>query len=164
MGIVLDANIFCRLARGDDPQHRVVKEAVDCCLSLEHELLSLPQAEREFWVVATRPREKNGLGLSPDEAESHLRTFEIFTTYKADTAQVHECWKRLVLERQISGKDAHDAGYVTAMMAHGCERILTRDADDFRRHTSTLLVLEPTALVNNPRLLLESIRSPGLNR
>lgn len=164
MGIVVDANIFCRLAQSDAPQHPIVREAIDCCLSLGQELITLPQAEREFWVVATRPRERNGLGLTPQEAASHLHTFETFTTYRPDTPPVHECWRRLVLEKQISGKDAHDAGYVAAMIAHGYEHILTLDADDFRRHGGTLIVLEPSAVVEHPRLLLESSRSPGLGR
>ena len=38
------------------------------CLERQEELLIIPQAQREFWVVATRPRQQNGLGMTTVEA------------------------------------------------------------------------------------------------
>ena len=73
MSILVDSNILWRLARSDDPQHEVAKKAVELCLQRREELLITPQAQREFWVVATRPRDKNGLGMSPISANLFYR-------------------------------------------------------------------------------------------
>src|ERR1035441_5104664 len=75
MSILIDSNILCRLARSDDPQHEVAKKAVELCLQRREELLITPQAQREFWVVATRPRDKNGLGMSPISANLFIDLF-----------------------------------------------------------------------------------------
>ncbi len=114
-------------------------------------------------MVATRPRERNGLGFTPQIAAQHLAAFADFATYKPDNSHVHAIWKRLVTEGQISGKDAHDAGYVAAMLAHSLDNLLTLDADDFRRHRGVVGIFTPKELMTNPRLL-EITRSVGLPR
>lgn len=146
MPILVDSNILCRLARSDDPQHQVAREAVEICLQRQEDLLLTPQAQREFWVVATRPREKNGLGLSPSQAAQHLTDFEQFSTFVPDTAAVHQNWRRLVTQHQVSGKDAHDAGFVAAMQVHGVDQILTFNAEDFQRYRGQITILTPEQL------------------
>ena len=90
MALLLDANILCRLARRDDPQHLETREAIEHCLQRQEEFLLIPQGYREFWVVATRPRERNGLGMTPKETAEQLKGFEQFATLKAETPAVHE--------------------------------------------------------------------------
>ena len=146
MPILVDSNILCRLARSDDPQHDVARKAIDFCLQRQEDLLLTPQAQREFWVVATRPRERNGLGLNPSQAAQHLTDFEQFSSFVADTPAVHQNWRRLVTQHQVSGKEAHDAGFVAAMQAHGVTRILTFNAEDFHRYQKQITILTPDAL------------------
>src|ERR1700676_2622580 len=117
MSIIIDSNILCRLARSDDPQHEDAKKAVEICLERKEELLLTPQAQREFWVVATRPAENNGLGMTATEAAKQLKDFEKFSTFHPDTPAVHQNWQHLVVQYQVSGKEAHDAGFVAAMQA-----------------------------------------------
>jgi predicted nucleic acid-binding protein len=156
MALLLDANILCRLARSDDPQHGETRQAIEHCLQRQEELLLIPQAYREFWVVATRPRERNGLGMTPNETAEQLKAFEQFTTFTADTPAVHENWRRLVIQHQVSGKDAHDAGYIAAMQTHSIQRILTFDTADFRRY-------EPHIVVRTPEQI-SSERDQGLEQ
>ena len=146
MSILVDSNILCRLARSDDPQHDVAQKAVELCLQRQEELLLTPQAQREFWVVATRPREKNGLGLSPSQAAQRLTDFEQFSTFVPDTPAVHQNWRRLVAQHQVSGKDAHDAAFVAAMQAHSVSQILTFNAEDFHRYQGQITILTPEQL------------------
>jgi predicted nucleic acid-binding protein len=147
MSIIVDSNILCRLARSDDPQYEVAKKALELCLQRREELLLTPQAQREFWVVATRPRENNGLGLSPSQAAQYLKDFEQFSSLVPDTPAMHQNWQRLVVQHQVSGKDAHDAGFVAAMQAHGVSQILTFNAEDFRRYQQQITILTPEQLL-----------------
>lgn len=151
MAIVLDNNILVRLTDQDDPQHLVARDALTALRAGGEELVLIPQAAREFWVVATRPVEVNGLGRLPDEARAILTGFEQFFTLRADNAEVHENWKTLVAVHKVSGKTAHDAGYVAAMQAHGIASLLTFNGAGFLRYRSEIRILTPNeVLVQRP--------------
>ena len=160
MSIIIDSNILCRLARSDDPQHEESRKAVELCLERKEELLLIPQAQREFWVVATRPREQNGLGMTPAEAAQQLKDFEKFSTFLADTPTVHQNWQRLVVQYQVSGKEAHDTGFVAAMQAHGIGQILTWNAKDFHRYQKEVTILTPDGLLKERNQGLEQQQPP----
>lgn len=147
MEVLVDANVLCRLVRADDPQHSVARRAIDFLIQAGDILVVTPQVEREFWAVATRPRELNGLGLTVNAAAGHLASFERFATFKADMPSVHENWKRLVVHHQVSGKKVHDAGRVAAMLTHQIRTILTFDSDDFRRYEEFIVVRRPDQVV-----------------
>ncbi len=140
MQFLLDTNILCRIVRPDDPQHAPARKAVEALLQRRIELYVTPQIEREFWSVATRPREANGLGMTAAEAREQLAAVERVAGLKPDTAEVHRHWKRLVADFEILGKRCHDAAIVAAMLAHGVENLLTFDADDFERYQRLQLV------------------------
>lgn len=144
MQFLIDSNVLCRLARADDPQHAEAKRAVDILLQKGHPLFITPQVEREFWSVATRPREQNGLGLTAAEAKEHLRAFERFASFKPDTAAVHENWRHLVAEHRVLGKNVHDVGHVAAMQAHAVKNVLTFNAADFHRFEKAALIAVST--------------------
>ena len=88
MSILVDSNILCRLDNSDDAQYEAAKKAVERCLQRREEIILTPQAQCEFWVVVTRPREKNGLGMSPTQATQHLKDFEQFSSFVPDTTAV----------------------------------------------------------------------------
>ncbi len=161
MSILVDSNILCRLASSDDPQHEAARKAVEICLERREELLLTPIAQREFWVVATRPREQNGLGMSPSQVAQHLKDLEQFSSFVPDTPAVHQNWQRLVAEHQVCGKEAHDAVYVAAMQAHSVGQILTFNAEDFRRYQRQITILTPEQLVREPHQDLEKQQRPS---
>ena len=117
------------------------------CLERQEELLIIPQAQREFWVVATRPRQQNGLGMTTVEAAQQLQDFEKFSTFRPDTPTVHQNWQRLVVQHQVSGKEAHDTGFVAAMQAHGISQILTWNVKVFHRYQKEISILTPDELL-----------------
>ncbi len=99
------------------------------------ELHLVPQILVEFWVVATRPADQNGLGLAVSTAAAELRHLKAMFPVLPETPAVYPAWERLVIRYEVSGKQAHDARLVAAMQVHDLSAILTFDTDDFRRYT-----------------------------
>lgn len=147
VAILLDSNILLRLARRDDPQFKLAADALHELRGAQQLPIITPQVEREFWAVATRPRQNNGLGMTPEEAAQQLTTFKTSFAFKADTLQVHERWRELVLTFRVSGKETHDAGMVAAMRAHGITEILTFDEADFTRYGAMITIRTPQSVV-----------------
>ena len=70
MAYLLDTNILLRTLITDDPQYQTVQTAIAILRRSKEQLFIAPQNLVERWNVATRPRDKNGLGLSSREVES----------------------------------------------------------------------------------------------
>ncbi|MDQ3813713.1 MAG: PIN domain-containing protein [Armatimonadota bacterium] len=118
MRILLDTNIVLRNATEDDPQHRLVAQTLDHLLEQDYELCIGIQNVLEFWVVATRPRDVNGLGLLPAEARQEVTL--ILDTYDllSDPPDLLVRWLDLCTRYAVSGRAAHDARLVAPMLAH----------------------------------------------
>lgn len=100
----------------------------------------IPQNLIEFWAVATRPAANNGLGLPVDQTAAQLRNLKSLFTLLADTPDVFSEWERIVLQYQVSGKQAHDARLVAAMIVHDVTHLLTFNTTDFKRFTAITAV------------------------
>ena len=146
MSTLLDTNILTRAARPGDPMHGAAVDAIDE-LRRQREILCLvPQNHYEFWAVATRPSAHNGLGMAPPQAQSELTRLKALFTLLDETPAVFRQWEQLVTQYQVSGKNAHDAHLVAAMMVHGVGRILTFNVADFQRYQS-ITALDPQLVV-----------------
>jgi predicted nucleic acid-binding protein len=93
----------------------------------------VPQNLIELWVVATRPVEQNGLGMSPPAAHAELARLKSMFLLLPETPAIYPVWESLVAQHQVSGKPAHDARLVAAMQVHGLTAILTFDRSGFSR-------------------------------
>ncbi len=102
----------------------------------------------EFWNVATRPKERNGFGLSVAEADREATLIEGEFTLLPDNEQLHPEWRRLVLTHSVVGVQVHDARLVAAMRVHGIRHLLTLNDQDFLRY--------PGITVVHPRQLLQA--------
>ena len=98
-------------------------------------LVIVPQILVEFWVVATRPKSVNGLGLTIEETERELENLQKVFTLLPENAQVFDEWKTLAVKHKVSGKPTHNTRIVAAMMVHKIENILTLNPNDFKRFT-----------------------------
>ena len=88
----------------------------------------------EFWNVATRPEEKNGMGLTFEQAEEAVRWIEReFELLTEDQGTYHQ-WKRLVVRFRVSGRQVHDARLVAQMLEHDIFHLLTANIKDFQRY------------------------------
>lgn len=59
---------------------------------------------------------------------------------------LHDIWERLVRDYRISGKNAHDARLVAAMIAHRIGLLLTFNVQDFRCYRD-IRIIDPMTLV-----------------
>jgi predicted nucleic acid-binding protein len=107
---------------------------VDRLLDQGRDLHIVPQNLVELWVVVTRPIEQNGLGMAPEAAAIELDRIKTAFEFQPDTPAVHPIWESLVIRHRVSGKPAHDARLVAAMLAHGLTAILTFDRTGFSRY------------------------------
>jgi predicted nucleic acid-binding protein len=88
----------------------------------------------EFWNVVTRPSANNGLGFSVEVAPAEVEKIERFLAVLPDTPSVYSEWKRLVVNRRVTGSKVHDAKLVATMNVDGIRRILTFNTADFARY------------------------------
>ncbi len=135
MRILLDTNIVLRNAVITDPQHPQVHDALERLVQGGWELCIGVQNMVEFWVVATRPTNVNGLGLSPSQAEQEIAAIRMAYTLLRDPADAMERWLDLCVRYTVSGRPAHDARLVALMLAHGITHLFTLNPTDFSRYT-----------------------------
>ncbi|MFK7819474.1 MAG: type II toxin-antitoxin system VapC family toxin [Planctomycetaceae bacterium] len=133
MRILLDTNILLRLNDGRTT-NSAAKPAIVTLHKAGHNLCLVPQVIYEFWVVATRPKENNGLGLAPKEVEQILSQWEETLPVLPDEASILPVWKRLVTDLGVKGKTAHDTRIVAAMLHHDVEGLLSFSTTDFSRY------------------------------
>lgn len=135
MRILVDANFLLRLAQPQSPQSPIAIAASVELSQAGIELCLVPQALYEYWVVATRPRDVNGLGLSIPDVESLVNDLLDDFTLLRDERGIFTHWYELVVRNAVHGKLAHDARLVAAMKRHGLANLLTFNRSDFARFT-----------------------------
>lgn len=149
MSTLLDTNILLRAAQ---PGHPMGKAADDAVAELRRQgdtLHLVPQNLYEFWVAATRPAAQNGLGFTLAQTQTELVRLKNLFILLDDIPVIYPQWEQLVAQHQVSGKNAHDARLVAAMMVHGVSRILTFNVGDFQRYPG-VTVLDPRQVVAPP--------------
>jgi len=134
MRYLVDTNVVLRWAQADSPEHAACSEAVDRLLETGHDPCICAQVMIEFWVVATRPVEVNGFGLSSDDAAARLADLLEVLTRLPEPADIADRWSELVLDSKAMGKQAHDTRLAALMLAHGVTHLLTLNPTDFSRY------------------------------
>jgi predicted nucleic acid-binding protein len=140
MAILVDTNILLRCAQPHHPQARLAERAVSALRRRSEVLRVTAQNLVEFWAVATRPVDENGLGLTVEAAAEELAVLKRLFPLLPESASVFDKWERLVTTYRVSGKNAHDARIVAAMEVHGVNTILTFNVQDFARYKGVLAV------------------------
>ena len=133
MKVLIDTNLLVRL---DDQAHATHAEAVAAIGVLKangHECVLVPQVLYEYWVVATRPIQVNGLGMDIALAEQAIDEWMALFRVLLDERGIFVRWKSLVATYQVRGKTAHDTRLVAAMQRHGVSSLLTFNGPDFAR-------------------------------
>lgn len=153
MSVLLDTNILTRAAQPGHPMYRDALDSLDALRQRGEVLCIVPQNLYEFWVVATRPLSANGMGMTPPQAEAELSSLKRLFRFLSDTPHVYTEWERLVSQHAVSGKNAHDARLVAAMMVHRLSQLLTFNVDDFKRF-SGITVLTPASVLNRKPAVL----------
>ena len=139
--VMLDTNVF--LAATDERR----AEHADALMLLnrwpeDSVLCASGQILREYLAVATRPADRNGLGLKPAEAAANVRAIRDRVTLLAEDARVTERLLRLSDDVPFAGRQVHDANVVATMLVHGVGVLVTMNTSDFGRFCSHVSVLE----------------------
>lgn len=135
-----DTNIFLRLLKRNDPQDALAATAINRLLEQGAEICYTPQNIVEFWNVFTRPKDRNGFGLTPAEAGVQTALIESRFTLLPEDERIHLAWRDLVTVHSVSGVRVHDARLVAAMRVHGVSRLVTFNRADFLRYREITIV------------------------
>lgn len=149
MAWLLDTNVLLRSAERDHPMQTVALEALATLARQGADLCLVPQILIEYRAVATRPVDRNGLGMSVAEADADLtRMLERFRLV-SDSPDVWSEWRRLVRAHNVVGVAVYDARIAAAMLMQGVSHILPFDVDGFRRFPG-IQVMHPGEVDRSP--------------
>ena len=144
---VVDTSLLIRQADVNSADRLLALQALARLTGRTEALRVVPQNMVEFWVVATRPQAVNGLGLSTADADTERHRLEALFPMLPDPPDLYVRWVSLVNQFGVSGKPAHDARIVAAMLAHGITHILTFNGGDFRRYAALgIVVVDPESV------------------
>ena len=132
---LVDSNVLLRWVKPDHSDYPAIVSATDSILRQDGALCYTSQNVGEFWNACTRPVDRNGYGLSPQETDRLAKFFEEKLRLLPDSLAVHEEWRKLLVTHGVSGVQVHDARLVAAMPVHGVKRMLTFNDKDFARYT-----------------------------
>lgn len=146
MSYLVDTNILLRSADRSHPMFSIATNAMDVLLSQGEKMYITPQNLIEFWNVATRPKEKNGLGYSISETQQEISRIKSILPLILDTPDIFKQWETLVKTYQVKGVNVHDARLVAVMIVNKLSHILTFNVDDFRRYNSEIIIIHPNEI------------------
>ncbi len=129
--ILVDTNLLVRLSMASDPQHASAHAALKHLPKAGRIPCITPQVLYEHWVVATRPKAANGLGLEAYEATELGDEILYKFLLLEDRPGVFLRWRRLVERHRITGKWAHDVRLIASMEEHGVSNLITFNIHDF---------------------------------
>jgi predicted nucleic acid-binding protein len=131
--------------QADDRDYVLVRTAIEWLLEEATVLCCTSQNLGEFWNTCTRPVDRNGYGLSPEQADHRAKVLEEKLRLLPDSLAVRQQWRKLIVTHHVRGVQVHDARLVAAMDIHDVRRILTFNDTDFLRF-SGIEVLHPRRL------------------
>jgi predicted nucleic acid-binding protein len=145
---LLDTNILLRASDRASPRYSLAVNSVASLIAQGHECVITPQVLIEFWVVATRPIDVNGLGWSVERTESKINQLISQFTLVEETEAIFPQWLDLVTRYQIKGKRTHDARLMAMAITSSITHILTFNPKDFTKIKEITIVhpddTEPT--------------------
>ncbi len=137
---ILDTNILLRFCDPASSSHALARQSIAKLLAVGDQIYLTPQSLTEFWVVATRPPEANGLGWDTQKTRFEIEQLLDQFPLLVDTPAIFAHWLYLVTAQDIKGKKAHDARFVAIMQTHGITNLLTFNTDDFKSYSGIMLV------------------------
>jgi predicted nucleic acid-binding protein len=143
---LLDTNVILRTVHRQCDGSEDAKRAVATLTRQGHLLWLTPQVLIEFYSVATRPIDVNGLGWDPEMVEREIAVLQLRYPLLEEGPAVFPLWLDIVRTHRVRGKKAHDARLAAVMQAHAVENLLTFNVEDFAAFPNVKAV-HPTSLV-----------------
>jgi predicted nucleic acid-binding protein len=133
MKYLVDTNILLRLVQKNSPMHLDTQRAILTLKKQGEFLCIIPQNIIEFWAVATRPLDKNGLGLSINQAEEESEKLKKIFILELDTPQIFTEWESLVIKYHGKISLVQGIGYENKSNYLGRRRCLVWFCTSFTR-------------------------------
>ncbi|HXL23291.1 MAG TPA: type II toxin-antitoxin system VapC family toxin [Candidatus Dormibacteraeota bacterium] len=146
MRVLVDTNILLRSAQPNHPLFSQSVQAVTRLIRGQESVFFCSQNIAEFWNVATRPSDRNGLGLSAEEALEEVANIEKSLTLLPDVPAIYAEWKRIVSSHRVQGVKVYDARLVAIMNVYAVENLLTFNTGDFERFKN-VRAIQPASFV-----------------
>jgi predicted nucleic acid-binding protein len=146
MRVLVDTNVVVRGAQPNHPLWAQSTRAVSRLIRQGDAPFYCSQNIAEFWNVATRPADLNGLGLSHEEALREVSGIEMLLSLLPDVPAVYTAWKEIVRDNRVQGVKVYDARLVAIMSVYSVENILTFNVADFKRY-SNVAALHPSTVL-----------------
>lgn len=144
---IVDTSILIRQTDFRSADRALARRATQQLTAQGHKMHTFPQCMTEFWAVATRPLAVNGLGLTPAQAELERVKLEALFPLLPDPPGWYARWVQTVNRFGVSGKQAHDARIVAAMLEQGIAPILTFNMPHFPRYAAAgIAAVDPAAV------------------
>jgi len=147
MRVLVDTNILLRSVQPNHPLCSQATHAVSRLIRQKDAVFFCSQNIAEFWNVATRPVERNGLGLSPEEVLQEVGNIEKSLTLLPDIPAIYGAWKQIASAHKVQGVKVHDARLVAIMSVYAVQSVLTFNSDDFERF-SKIRAIHPSFLLS----------------
>jgi predicted nucleic acid-binding protein len=143
--ILVDTNILVRLRDEKNAEHRHCRSIIEAAAERRVDLVLCAQVMIEYWVVATRPKSNNGLGMTSNEVAADLKNLLTVVDLIPEPPDIGLRWLKLATFHQVSGKTSHDTRVAALMQAEGIRELLTLNPSDFHRYP-TLTCVAPSEL------------------
>lgn len=150
---LLDTNVVMRFCNPSDVQHQLAADAISRLLMQSDECFLASQVIIEFWVVATRPTQVNGLGWTIEQTRSMIEQLLDRFPLLDDSPQIFPSWLNLVTTNRVMGKRTHDVRIIATMLANGITHLLTFNPSDFVG-LSSVTITHPPPVICTPYELL----------
>jgi predicted nucleic acid-binding protein len=145
--VMFDTNVILSATDEGRAEHRQAMLIFNNWTGSGTSLYASGQIMREYLAVATRPADKNGLGLEQADALANVRAFRTRTSLLGEDGQVADCLLGLLDETRCAGKQVHDANIVATMLVHGIDSLITMNLGDFARFEHHIKVI-PLATIS----------------
>jgi predicted nucleic acid-binding protein len=139
--ILLDTNILTVSKQAGHRDYNRVTTMLTRFIADKEELVICPQNIYEFFVVATRPTDSRGLGLTRQKTLEEMDNLKLTYNFMNDPETLFTNWENIVRSYEVSGKQGHDARLVAFMIGHGITRIYTMNNTDFNRYADIITIL-----------------------
>lgn len=140
----IDTNVLVAVRFVTAPHHASARASVDRAGGGSEPLRISRQVLREYLATVTRPQFWSR-PLAMADALGDIRRLLLSFEILEDGPRVTEALAALCREAPVAGKQVHDANIAATMLAHGERRLLTFNAQDFRRYGDRLELVDVEA-------------------
>ena len=143
---MLDTNVILSATDEGRAEHRQALLIFNNWAARGKTLYVSGQIMRDYLAVATRPADKNGLGLKQVEAVANVRAFRTRASLLTEDSKVADCLLGLLDETPCSGKQIPDATVVATMLVHGIDSLITMNLAGFTRFERHIVLIPLTSV------------------